>query len=108
MGVFKIQGQEVIESGDLWRIHIKKPIYGHCVAINSKLLFMADQQHKRIIVSCPGAEEETTAREWQWKAKRINKVFRIPNHPMVLYQAQIGDAKPEVRRPQEGIQLSLL
>lgn len=108
MQTFKIQGQEVVDTGEVWRIHIKKPIYGHCVAINAAVLMKAHALKRRIIVSCPGAEEETTPQEWMWKGQKIQKVFRIPDQPMTLWQAHIGGSKPEERQPRQGDQLPLV
>ena len=106
--LLKIWGQEVEDTGNHYRIHIKKPIYGHCVAINSKIIREASKNHKLLIVSCPGASEEISPDGWVWKSQKISKVFRDPSHPMTLFQAHIGEANPEVRKPIKGEQLKLL
>lgn len=98
----KIQGQEIIDDGTSYHVRINKPIYGHCVAVNSRVIEQAIYNHRRLFVSCPGYSEDTTPQEWVKKAQIIYKVFRIPNHPMKLYQAHIGttQVKPEPKDTQ--------
>ena len=88
--IFKIDGQEVVETESRWETTIRKPIYGTCVALNEKLLKSAISKRKKILVKCPGAEELIDPKEWMKDAKRISKVFKQPNNPMILYQKSIG------------------
>ena len=106
--VIKIYGQTVKDDGITYHVHIKKPIYGHCVAINSKIINQAIQNHRWLHVSCPGAEETVNPWEWLSKGQKIEKVYRIPNHPMVLYQKHVGETEPEARKPNNGEQLELV
>lgn len=88
--IFRFYGQVVTENGDLWVTEIRKPIYGTCVALNERLLNEAIRKGKKILVKCPGAEETIDPQEWKKTAMRIEKVFRFPDRPMILYQKLIG------------------
>jgi hypothetical protein len=102
----KIWGQPIDDDGTNYHIHIKKPIYGHCVALSSKIISEAIRCHRWLIVSCPGASETVNPWAWVEKSTKISKVYRDPSHPMTLYQAHIGASEPEKR--QDNPQLTLI
>lgn len=93
--IINIQGQDVVDDGEIYHIHIKKPIYGTCVSINSKILKQAYDLGRLIEVSCPHngviASELTSPVEWQAKSKRFEKVYKFKNKPMLFFQASIED-----------------
>lgn len=103
--IIKIWGQEIEDDGTNYHIHIKKPIYGHCVALSSKIIGEAIKNHRWLIVSCPGASETINPWSWMEKSKKISKIYRDPKHPMTLYQAHIGDAKIENRLTESQLTL---
>lgn len=107
--IITIWGQQIEDDGTTYHIHIKKPIYGHCVALSSKIIGEAIKNHRFIEVSCPGASETINPWLWMEKSKKINKVYRDPKHPMTLYQAHIGNPEPNTREAkyQEEIQPKL-
>ena len=87
----KFWGQEVneIEKG-LWATHIRKPVYGTCVALNGLLLDKAIESKVKIKVTCPGGEEIIDPAEWKETALYYTKVFKKPNDPMPMYQKSIN------------------
>lgn len=82
----------------LWAFHIDKPIYGTCVAIRDRILEDARKAGVQMLLTCPGGKEIVNPSKWMKSAKRIEKVFLIPEHPMVLYQ---GFIKPEMVIPED-------
>lgn len=86
MQLFNGQVQTV---GPYWYMFIHKPIYGTCVAIRGAILDKAIQLNKRIVVQCPHGEAIIDPKSWKKTAKRIEKEFKIPGVPMVLYQAEL-------------------
>ena len=87
--MLKFYGQEVDTCGRYWIVFIQKPVYAHCVAINEKILNEAIKAQKILVVQTPGAEEVITPQEWKKKGLRFEKVFMIPDKPMVLWQKNI-------------------
>jgi len=108
MQTIYIQGQTVIDDGTSYEIFINKPIYGHCVALNSDIIKAATRNHRLLLVKCPEASELLEPQAWVKKAARIAKVFRRPNDPMILYQAWIGDPQKEKTVTGMATQLSLV
>ena len=93
-------GQKVDKVDGMWVTKIDKPIYGTCVAINEKILDMAAFFKVKLKIICPGAEEVVDPKEFKKQARRIEKVFRFPDDPMILYQKSIGLPQPEQREKQ--------
>ena len=85
-----IEGQTLEDDGIILHFHIKKPIYGHCVAVNETILRRCEQLNRLMEISCPGKKETLTPQEWRDKSKRISKVFKYPDNPMILWQGTIG------------------
>jgi hypothetical protein len=108
LGTIYIQGQAVNDDGEVYEIYIHKPIYGHCVALNSDIIKLAKLHLRSLLVKCPGASEKIAPDDWVSKSKRIEKVFRRPDQPMILYQGHIGETQPEVRARAKVEQLSLV
>ena len=99
-------GQKVtVISDDLWETEIKKPIYGSCIALNAKLINEAIMARVKLRVICPTAIETFDPQEFKNTAQRIEKVFRIPTQPMILYQKTIG--KPKIEERGKELQIGL-
>lgn len=90
----KIQGQEIESIGDMWHIHINKPIYGTCVALNSQIVREAIDRQKILKVSTGSGKKyvEEVISPWGWVDKSIvfKKKFRYEK-PMMFYQASISN-----------------
>jgi hypothetical protein len=72
--------------GRYWYIKIYKPIYGDCVALRSRIIDDAIKFDKTLLVEVNGKIEKVTPRTWKQEAKKIEKIFKIPECPMILYQ----------------------
>lgn len=91
----RIYGQEIEEYGNIWVIPIKKPIYDYKgspnVAINEKIISQAIKKNKILVIDCKGYKpEQVDPRTWKKRARRIEKVFRFPDNPMVMYQGHLS------------------
>lgn len=69
----------------LLTINIKKPLYGNYVYINESTLKKAFAQGGKIQVTIPSGSAIIDPVEWKKNGKRMEKVFKIPGHPMVLW-----------------------
>jgi len=103
-----IQGQRVIDDGTSYEVYINKPIYGHCVALNEDIINHAKRHNRLLLVKCPGASQLLSPQAWIDKSKRVLKVFRRPDQPMVLYQGYIGDPQKQNTVTGMATQLSLV
>lgn len=93
----KISGQMVDDDGVCYHVHIKKPIYGQCVAISDAIIKEAETHHRLLLLTCPGAQETISPADWMRKSKVLRKVFRYPDNPMVLWIGTIGKLPDEKR-----------
>ena len=100
-------GQEVIEDGNVWHVHIKKPIFGTCVAINNKIINQAIERGKMLKISTTNASEETTPYGWIRKSIKMKKVFRFADRPMILWQGVVGEPQKKDRDEKEAIDMQL-
>lgn len=89
MGKINIGGQTLDDDGQSYHVHINKPIYGTCVALNDAIIKYAKNHNRRLIISCPKAKESVTPDEWVQRSIIIKKVFRYPDNPMILWQGII-------------------
>ena len=69
-----------------WHIRINKPIYGDCVAIRSRIIDEAIAKQKILLVEANGKLEKVHPLTWKKESQKIEKVFKIPECPMILYQ----------------------
>lgn len=72
-----------------WWMEIDRPIYGNVVAIREKILKEAKKNKKAIVINSPGCQEVVSPDMWIERSKRIEKVFKIPDRPMVLWQGEV-------------------
>ena len=102
-------GQKVEEDGDTWYTYINKPIYGTCITLNEKIIDNAIEKHKMLVVSCPGGAEKFDPTDFKKTAMKIQKEFRIPGHPMTLYQKTIHSfvSTPEKEKENNPLQVTL-
>ncbi len=66
-------------------IIIRKPLYGTKVYIRDKELYEAIDRGQMVRVIIPQGSALVDPREWIETGHRMEKVFNIPNKPMVLY-----------------------
>lgn len=89
-------GQVQTIGDNLWHMKFQKPFYGTVVAIRDKILLEAIKKKKFLLVECENGQEVVDPKTWIKEGKRIEKVFKIPERPMVLYERAIklGEVKP--------------
>ena len=66
-------------------INIHRPIYGTYVGVRDKFIFKAKREHKKLRITIPQGEVIISPESYLHGATRIEKVFKIPDRPMVLY-----------------------
>ena len=66
-------------------VNIKKPIYGTYVGIRDKYIWQAKRERKLLRITIPQGTEIISPAKFLKGATRIEKVFLIPDKPMVLY-----------------------
>lgn len=91
--VVKFWGQPVLVNGDTWQIEIRKPIYGNCVALNGKLIEAAIKAHAKLEIHTPDFQETVDAKTYKEQSQRFEKVYLIPERPMVFYQRTLRSNK---------------
>lgn len=82
-------GQIQTVGTNYWHMKVNRPIYGDCVAIRSKIIDDAIKQHKTLLVEVNGKIEKVKPQIWKNESKKISKVFKIPECPMILYQRSL-------------------
>lgn len=65
-------------------ITIKKPVYGTFVYVRDIYIEQAIREGKKLKVSIPQGVAITEP-EWWKQGQKLEKVFRIPDKPMILY-----------------------
>ena len=70
-------------------IEIKKPLYGNFVYIRKEILDAAIRQGNQLEVIIPKSKAVVDPTLWKKTGKRMKKVFRRPNEPMILYGASV-------------------
>lgn len=76
-------------------IEIKKPLYGNYVYIWEKVLNRAIRQKAMLEIRVPKGSAVVDPREWKKNGKRMEKIFRKPNEPMILYGGNVPIPEPE-------------
>jgi len=66
-------------------ITIFKPLYGNFCYIRDSYIRESKRTGKKLKIKLPNGTGIMSADEWMDGAKRIEKVFKIPEKPMVLY-----------------------
>lgn len=74
-------------------IFIRKPIWsGDGVAevgIRDKYIWKAKREHKKLKIECPQGFKIVSPEAFLKSARRVEKVFRFPDRPMVLYHYKV-------------------
>lgn len=106
-----IQGQPIEVKGNVWHIHINKPVYDTCVSLNGEIINQAKANKVKLEVSCYHRNtyhvETIDPDDWVKKAFRYEKVYRYKDRPMVFYQTSIGQ-KPIIKEEDKPKQLRLI
>lgn len=99
---------------DTIQVVIQKPLFGSYVYVRDIYLKQAIAEHKNLSIIIPSQGQfEHDPRAWIKTGKRMEKVFKIKNRPMVLY-GNYADNKPvatskETHKDKEAeTQMSLL
>ncbi|MEK6881059.1 MAG: hypothetical protein AABY22_15680 [Nanoarchaeota archaeon] len=71
-------------------ITINKPLKDNYVFIRRETLTKAIMAGNRLKVIVPAGEETINAAEWLKSGFKIEKVFKIKDHPMVLYGGKLN------------------
>lgn len=90
----KIGGQTIDDDGEMYHIRINKPIYNTVVSINKAILMTAVKNKRLLKISTNhnGEEYSEIVSPWGWigRSKRIEKVFKYPDNPMILFQGKVN------------------
>lgn len=70
-------------------IEIKKPLYGSFVYIREEFLKKAMNQNTFLKVTIPQGQYLVDPRTWMASGKRMEKVFKIPTRPMILWGNEV-------------------
>ena|SRR3990167_11562578 len=74
---------------DFIDIDIKEPMFktdkGSFVYIYDKYIKQAQREKKYLRITVPDGIMVTTAKKWLKGANRMEKVFKIPSQPMILF-----------------------
>ena len=86
-------------------VTIKKPLFGTFVYIRDKYVNLAIRLGVPMRVTIPQGTALVDPVKWKKEGKRMEKVFRNPNEPMVLYGGHVPlkleDNQPKVCAPQQ-------
>lgn len=79
-------------------ITINKPIYANYCGIREKYIWQAKRQKKMLRITTPNGVGTISPTKFMKGAERIEKVFLIPDKPMVLYanHVPIDKEEPEI------------
>jgi len=76
-------------------VDIKKPIYGNYVGVRELYIWKAKREHKMLRITTPNGTTTISPTRYLEGATRIEKVFLIPDRPMVLYCKLLTPDKPK-------------
>ena len=83
---------------DFIDVVITKPLSGSYCCINESVLNRAIRFKKKIKVSLPTHSAMMDPKEWK-KGKRMEKIFKRPDEPMILYCNSVPKPVKEVVQP---------
>jgi hypothetical protein len=84
-------GQSVDMTDTEWRTFIMKPIYDKVVYVNEKLIKAAKKAKVQLRVECPGGSSVYDPAEILLNGRKIEKVFKIKEKPMILYKLDLEE-----------------
>ena len=67
------------------KVNILKPVYGNFVYIRNTYINEALKKGVDLEITVPNGTATVNPNEWLKGAKRLEKEFRIPGHPMILF-----------------------
>jgi hypothetical protein len=67
------------------KVYIYKPVYQTFVYVREKYLKQAKREGTKIEITCPDHKCIVSPDVWMKEGKRLEKVFKDPDHPMVLW-----------------------
>ena len=67
------------------KVNIRKPVYGNFCYIRDTYIRQARDKNIPLEITVPDGTATMTVAQWMDGAKRLEKVFKIKNHPMILY-----------------------
>jgi uncharacterized protein YcgI (DUF1989 family) len=73
----------------LVKVTIRKPMYGNYVYINGTFIDKAIRAGAMMEITVPAGKAVVDPKKWKANGKIMKKVFRIPDHPMILYGGEV-------------------
>lgn len=70
-------------------VPLQRPIYGTNYAIREKWIELAKKTNKLLLIRTPFGQEIINPGVYKKESRRIEKVFKIPTSPMVLFQRDL-------------------
>jgi len=70
-------------------VNIRKPVYGNFVYIRDIYLRQAIRQGCKLRITVPRGSAIVDPREWIKNGKRMEKIFKRPDQPMILYGGNV-------------------
>jgi hypothetical protein len=79
---------------DTIEVKINKPLYGNFVYIRELYISQAIRKNKKLKIVIPNGIGIHDPKEWRDTGKKMEKIFRIPSMPMVLWgnEVKVGPA----------------
>lgn len=76
-------------------IEIKKPLYGNFVYIRKEILNAAIRQGNQLEIIVPKGRAVVDPSLWKKSGRKMEKVFRFKDKPMILFGANVPLNEPE-------------
>lgn len=76
-------------------VDILKPLYGNFVYIREEIINRAIRQGAMLEVKIPKGKAIVDPSNWKKNGKRMERVFKRPNEPMVLWGGNVPLEIPE-------------
>ena len=90
-------------------VNIHKPVYGNYVYVRDVFLRAAMRRGEMIKITVPKGSAIVDPKEWIKNGKKMEKVFKRPDQPMILYGGNVPlpAEKGAVISKEEDYQVSL-
>lgn len=82
-------------------VTIKKPLYGNKVYIRDKYIRDAIRENAMLRISIPQGTAIHDPREWKSTGDKMEKVFNIPDKPMILWGNHVNVEVVEEKKPKK-------
>ena len=70
---------------------MEKPLFGTKYYIRDKYIDIAKKRKLKLVLKTPDGIATYTPKEWMTGAEKMEKVFLIEDHPMILFGKHIKD-----------------